>query len=68
MTVRPSSKRVYTGYQYTPVDSIASCSTCCSSNQLSSDSKSAVMVPKVRVSFVEWPFAAVSMMVTTTDF
>jgi hypothetical protein len=66
--VRPSSNTLEIGYQYTPVDSIARCSTADSDSHASKRNKSAVIVEKVRVCLLTAPFEAVSSTVTTTVF
>lgn len=46
-TSNPSSSTQYTGFQYSPVDSIATCVTCHCSSQSRSARRSPVLVPNV---------------------
>jgi hypothetical protein len=44
------SSRLYSGFQYTPVDSIATCVQPAATSQSTNASRSAVIVPNVRIS------------------
>ena len=54
-TVHCPSSRVYTGFQNTPVDSIATCVTPAARNQSLSSNRSAVIVPTCRISLSTRP-------------
>jgi hypothetical protein len=64
--VRPSSNRLNTGFQYTPVDSSATCVTCWLSNQSARANNSAVIVEKVRTSRWAAPLGCVIRTQATT--
>src|SRR6266568_4587424 len=67
-SVKRFSRRLNSGFQYTPVDSMATCVAPCSSSQSLSTNKSAVIVPKLRTSLRGVPFELGVIMHATTSF
>ena len=63
-----SPSKFHTGFQYTPVASMATLVTCHSRSQVTSSRNSPVVVPNRRLCFSLWPSALMLMQATTVAF